>query len=104
MEIVVYAKTFTSGRWKDWEHACSKEETEGVEDSARAYAMNRLSFDGPAPIDYLRGAKYIFDVTRGLENDPREGDTLVVGASVNGVLIGASEELSRYIHDPKKVA
>ncbi|MGB7264371.1 MAG: hypothetical protein WBC92_02590 [Terracidiphilus sp.] len=103
MEVVVFAKRFRNGSWEVWEHTCSKEEVDAVNDSASVKAMDRLSFE-PLPVDYLWGARYIFDVARGESDNPRDGDTCVHGVSVDGVLIGVSEELSRYIRQSDKVA
>ena len=104
MEFVVFAKRFKNGSWEVWEHKCSDEEIGAVEDSARAKAVDRLSFDSPVPFDYLHGARYIFDVAYGVEGDPKDGDTVVHGVCVNGILIGTSGELTRYSHPSKKVA
>jgi len=104
VEIVVFAKIFKRGNWEIWEHRCSPEEINAIEDSARGYAQNRLSMDTPLPVDYLQGAGYIFDVARGLEDKPRDGDKRVHGVSVNGVLIGVTNELTQHPSEPKKVA
>lgn len=104
VEIVVFAKRFGAGKWEVWEHTCSEEEVDAVQDSARAKTMDRLSFEPPVAVDYLWGARYVFDVARGESDNPRDGDTCVHGVSVDGVLIGVSEELSRYIRQSDKVA
>ncbi|MGB8028035.1 MAG: hypothetical protein WCF30_00085 [Terracidiphilus sp.] len=104
MEIIVFAKKFRAGNWEVWEHTCSEEEVDAVEDSARAKAVDRFSFEPPLAVDYLGGARYIFDVARGESDNPRDGDTCVHGVSVDGVLIGVSEELSRYNRQSDKVA
>jgi hypothetical protein len=104
MEIIVLAKKFRNGNWQVWEHLCSEEEVDAVKDSAREKALDRMTFEPPIPVDYLWGAQYIFDVARGESDNPRDGDTRVHGVSVDGVLIGVSEELSRYIRQSDKVA
>jgi hypothetical protein len=48
MEIVVFAKRLRNGSWEVWEHTCSEEKVDAVEDSARAKTLDRLSFD-PIP-------------------------------------------------------
>jgi len=103
VEIVVFAKVFRKGNWEISEHRCSDEDVDAVEDSARAYAQNRLSVH-PLPIDYLQAAKYVFEVACGPEDKPKEGDTRVHGVSVNAILIEVRDESSQSSHEPKKVA
>jgi hypothetical protein len=93
MEVIAFAKEFRDGIWSVWEHICDDEELEGVQDSARAKAGDRIPFGTPSPADYLAGVRYIFDVMRGTEESPREGDRKVYGVCVNGILIGVYGEL-----------
>lgn len=99
MEIVVFAKRFKNGNWELWKHTCNEEEVESVVDSAWAKAADRLSARPPILIDYMAGARYIFDVAYGPVNNPRDGDTRVQGVCVNGMLIGIHDELRDYVED-----
>lgn len=87
-----------------WEHTCSEEEVDAVKDSAQAKANARFSLGPPTLIDYLAGARYIFDVAFGQLDNPRDGDTRVHGACVDGIVIGISHELSRHVAVAEKVA
>ena len=104
MEIIVFARRFENGNWGLWEHTCSEEEVDAVKDSAQAKAYARFSLAPPILIDYLAGARYIFDVAFGPLNEPRDGDTRVHGACIDGILIGISDELSRHAAEAEKVA
>jgi len=104
MEIVIFAERFKNGIWKAWEHTCSDEELAAVEDSARAKAQNRLSFGPPLPADYLEGARYIFNVAFGPQDNPRDGDTRVNGVCVDGVVVGVLQKLGRHFADPQQAA
>lgn len=92
MEIIIFGRRFSDGNWKKWEHTCSEEEVLWVEDSAVAKAQDRSHFGTPLPIDYLRGARYIFDVAYGRPDSPIDGDTRVLAVSVNGVRVESSKE------------
>lgn len=92
MKIIVFGRRFISGRWEQWEHTCSEEEIEWVEDSARAKAQDR-SHSGPLlPIDYFKGARYIFEVAYGPANSLNDGDTRVHGISVDGVHVESTKK------------
>lgn len=91
MEIIVFGKRFGCGSWEDWEHTCSEEEVHWTHDSALAKAQDRSHFGPPLPIDYLKGARFIFDVAYGPKDNPRDGDIRVHGVSVNGARAGIFE-------------
>ena len=93
MEIVVFLSRFGNGNWELWKHTCNEEEVEGVVDSALAKAADRFSAGRPNLIDYLAGARYIFNVAYGETNNPKDGDTCVHGVCVDGMLIGIHDEL-----------
>lgn len=93
MEIIVFAKVFSRGTWGYWEHKCTWSEVERVVDSARVKASDRLHLGPPLPIDYLGGVRYIFDVARGTLDKPKDGDSVVYGANLNGLLIQTLEQL-----------
>lgn len=93
MKIVVFARRFTNGRWETWEHTCDAQETESVADSAQVKACDRSLFGPPDYADFLDSVRYMFNVARGDANSPRDGDTWVHGVGVDGVIIGASDEL-----------
>lgn len=96
MFISVFALRFEGGVWKDWEHACTFAETEAVSDSANAKALEHGRIREPLFIDYLEGARYIFDVAFGTINSPRDGDTKVYGVLVGGMVIAEYQELQRH--------
>ena len=95
MKIVVLAERFENGVWRDWEHACDKEEIESVIDSANAKAADRMQSQ-PSHIDYLTGTAYIFNVAYGSRENPKEGDTRVYGAVVDEILIGIYEKVEHH--------
>ena len=104
MEILAFAKEFRNGNWNVWEHLCNEEEIEGVIDSARAKASDRLFFGTPFQADYLAGVRYIFDVMRGSEDSPKEGDLRVYGVCVNGVVTGVYDELREHFKHAQEAA
>ena len=96
MLITIFAVRFEDGVWRDWEHACSFAETEAVFDSAKAKALEHGGIREPVFVDYLEGARYIFDVAYGTMNSPRDGDTKVYGVLVGGLVIAQYEELQHH--------
>ena len=97
MLITIFATRFEGGVWKDWEHACTFAETEAVIDSANAKALEHGRTREPVFIDYLEGARCIFDAAFGTKSSPRDGDTKVYGVLVGGIVIAEYEELQRHI-------
>jgi len=97
MQITIFATKFEGGVWKDWEHACTYAETEAVLDSANAKAAEHGRIREPVFIDYLWGARYIFDVAYGTMNSAQDGDTKVYGVLVGSTVIAEYQELQRYI-------
>ena len=95
MRIIVFATRFKNGVWMDWEHECDEKETEAVVDSANAKSFGRAFSREPLPVDFLGGARYIFDRARGTLEIPADGDTLVYGVSVDGVTLARSAALDR---------
>lgn len=87
MQITVFAIRFRDGAWKEYQHNCSPEETNAVLDSAKAKAFERFRYRSPQYADYLAGASYIFNVARGTEDMPAEGDTVVFGVQVDDVVV-----------------
>jgi hypothetical protein len=98
MQITIFAVRFEGGVWKDWEHTCTSAETEAVIDSANAKAIEHGRIREPMfiDIDYLEGARYIFDVAFGAKNSPRDGDTKVYGVLVGCMVIAEYQELQRH--------
>ena len=96
MLITIFAMRFEGGVWKDWEHACTFAETEAVIDSANAKALEHGRTREPLFVDYLEGARYIFDVAYGSSHSLREGDTKVYGVQVGEMVIAQYEELQRH--------
>lgn len=96
MQITVLAIRFKGGAWKCWEHACTFAETEAVSDSASAKAHDHGRTGEAMFVDYLEGARYIFDVAYGTMEHPRAGDTKVYGVVVGGMVIADYQELQLY--------
>jgi hypothetical protein len=96
MQITIFAARFEGGVWTDWEHACTLAETEAVADSARAKAFACGRGGEPAFIDYLEGARYIFDVAYGSSGSPREEGIKVYGVLVGGMVVAEYQELQRH--------
>lgn len=92
MEIIVFTKVFGEGTWKNVEHKCTDGEIESVIDSAQAKATESRHFGAPVPLHYLQATHYMFDVARGSPEKPADGDTLVYGVAIDGILIGALME------------
>ncbi|MGA8089161.1 MAG: hypothetical protein WCA10_17940 [Terracidiphilus sp.] len=96
MQITIFATRLENGAWKDWEHICDADDIDGVVDSANAKAKDRGRYRTPAFIDYLDGARYIFNVAHGTIENPRDGDTEVYGVVVDQIVIGKYEDLQRH--------
>ena len=96
MHITVFALRFERGVWLDWEHTCDENELEAVADSARAKALDLEPVGIPLYLDYLEGAKYVFNTAFGPAGSPREGDTNVYAVVVDQMVIGRYEELERH--------
>lgn len=94
--IVVYGLRFERGKWRSWEHTCSKDEIDGVEDSAKAKAADHGRPEKPVYLDFLEGSRYIFDVAFGARENPAEGDVCVYAIRVDQMVIGDYEELKHY--------
>jgi len=82
MQINVYAIRYSGGSWQEYEHRCSPEEANAVLASAgkeREPFKYRIPQDG----DFLAGASNVFNVSRGQDDKPAEGDTVVFGVQVD---------------------
>lgn len=87
MQITVFAIRFKDGAWKEYQHNCSPEEAKAVLESASAKAFERFQYRTPQYADYLAGASYIFNIARGTEDLPSEGDTVVFGVQLDDVVV-----------------
>jgi hypothetical protein len=96
MGITIFALRFEGGSWKDWEHTCDREELEAVEDSASAKAFDNSRAGKPTYVDFLDGARFIFDVAFGPRETPQEGDVEVFGVLVDRMVIGRFEQMQRH--------
>ena len=94
--ISILASRYQGGVWKDWEHTCDENEAAAVIDTAYTCAFERAFSRALAYVDYLQGARYIFDVARGSTEMPVEGDTRVYGVSVDEMVMGRHEDLERH--------
>lgn len=72
------------------------EASEAVSDSANVKAFDHGGIREPVFVDYLEGARYIFDVACGTMKNPREGHTKVYGVLVGDMVIANYQELQRY--------
>ena len=95
MQIMIFAVRFERGAWREWKHICDENEAGAVVESGRAIALEHNRPQTPLRIDYLEGARYIFDVARGLRGKPTEGDTHICGVKVDEAVIGQVEELEQ---------
>ena len=96
MEIVVFAEQFRNGRWDVWEHTCAPNEIDAVVDCALVRAKVRSSNGRPIHDDFLEGARCTFDVTRGSENRPKDGDIRVYCVSVDRIVIGVYDKIRQH--------
>lgn len=103
MKIVVLAERFEEGAWRDWEHTCDQDDIEAILDSAYAKALDH-GHHRPSYIDYLHGARYIFNVANGPKHTPREGDTRVYAAIVDEMLIGIVDKIEHHLLLKNRVA
>lgn len=96
MGITIFALRFEDGSWTDWEHTCDREEIEAVADSASAKAFDNRRPGKPTYVDFLAGARYIFNIAFGPPTNPQHGDTEVFGVLVDQIVIGRFEQLQRH--------
>jgi len=96
MGITIFALRFEGGSWRDWEHTCDMEELEAVEDSARVKACDNGRPGAPTYVDFLEGARYIFDIAFGPREKPQQGDVEVFGVLVDRMVIGRFEQMQRH--------
>jgi hypothetical protein len=92
MKITIFARRFENGAWEDWEHICDNAEIDAVVDSANAKAQDRGRHGRPIFLDYLDGARFIFNVAHGLIDSPRERDTQVYRVAVDQTVIGSYDK------------
>ena len=97
MEIAVLAIRFVDGSWKEYQHFCSREEVDAVLNSAAAKAFEKFRYSAPQYADYLAGAGYVFNVKRGADDRPAEGDTLVYGVQVDGNVVRHTMDRDRLV-------
>ena len=83
MQINVFAIRYSGGSWQEYQHLCSPEETRAIIDSADSKTDDRFKYRIAQDSDYLTGASNVFNVTRGQEDHPAEGDTVVFGVQVD---------------------
>lgn len=96
MKLVILAEKFKAGTWRHWKYICNENDIEAITDSAYVKAMDRANFGDPSPMDYLMGARYIFNVAYGSEDVPKEGDTRVYALLLNQIIIGFYERFERH--------
>lgn len=94
--VVVFGVRFVKAGWERWEHRCTYREINSLLESALAKAMEREREGNPAYIDYLDGARNMFDASFGTGAKPAEGDILVYGLRVDHILIGEFDFLKRH--------
>ncbi len=95
MQITVLAVRFEGDTWLKWEHTCDKDESTVIVDAARTLAFDHAPFQKPLDVDYLGGARYIFDVARGTPEKPAQGDTEVYDVKVAEIALEYFEESER---------
>ena len=97
MQLTVFAFRYTKGVWKYYEHYCDEGEMDAVIDSAKAKAFEHLRPNAPYYVDFLAGARYIFNVAYGPSEDPAEGDLRVFAVKVDGVVVGPTADLEELL-------
>ena len=83
MQINVFAIRYSDGTWQEYQHLCSPEETNAIIASAEHRADERFKYRIAHDSDYLTGASNVFNVARGRDDRPAEGDTVVFGVQVD---------------------
>lgn len=81
MQINVFAIRYSDGSWQEYQHVCSPEEAKAIIDAGKKddRFRYRIAQDG----DVLARASNIFNVARGKDDHPAEGDTVVFGVQVD---------------------
>jgi len=96
MRFVVFAEQFRHGNWDVWEHQCSPSEVTALLDSALERSKQRSSKGRPTHNDLIESARRIFNVERGPEPDPWEGDIRVYCVCAGELVIGVYEKIRQY--------
>ena len=82
MQINVFAIRYSGGSWQEYQHVCSAEEARAIIDSGRGKADDRFRYRVAQDNEFLARASDIFNVARGQDDRPAEGDTVVFGVQV----------------------
>ena len=93
MQFTVFAIRFQDGAWKEFKHHCSPAEDEAILESARAKAFEQFRYLTPQYADYLAAASYIFNIARGANSTPANGDTVVFGVQVGDKVIRKAKDI-----------
>ena len=83
MQINVFAIRYSDGSWQEYQHLCSPEEANAILASAPGTPDDRFMYRIAPESDFLAGASNVFNVARGQDNNPAEGDTVVFGVQVD---------------------
>jgi len=97
MQIMLLAIQFKDGEWKEYRHHCSDAEIEALIDATGAKVVEHLHFRTPRHTDYLAAASYIFDIARGTEERPQEGDRRVLEIQGDDKLCLTAREFERLL-------
>jgi hypothetical protein len=96
MRLVLFGEKFESGKWQQWKHQCDEVEVDAITDSAYVKAMEKANFGPPSPMDYLMGARSIFNISYSAEYGPIDGDIQVYALIVNQILVGFYDRFERH--------
>ena len=97
MQIVVLAIQFKDGEWKEYRHRCSNAEIAALIDSTSAKVLERFHRRTPSHTDYLAAASYLFNVARGTEDRPQEGDRRVIEIQGDDKVCLTARDFDRFL-------
>ena len=83
MQINVFAIRYSGGSWQEYQHVCSPEEANAIIESGAVKAEDRFRYRIAQDSDVLTRASNVFNVARGQDDNPAEGDTVVFGVQVD---------------------
>lgn len=83
MQINVFAIRYSGGSWQEYQHVCSPEEAKAIIEAGEGKADDRFKYRIAQDGEVLARVSDIFNVARGQDDHPVEGDTVVFGVQVD---------------------